>query len=197
MGIKIRTHIKIYYCMILILVFAISILGFKVHNTFSIKNTSTSYIENAVNESLKLITSNIEFEEIITTKDIFWLGDSVAAVKVKGRITAGSELIEVKMETNKIIFTLSEPVVSPEDINLEKIEDWKTHEKIFNKFDKDTESRVFQENRIGIANELQKEVQQMCKSKNEEIISSIVNNYGNGLMYEIDYIQNKKSDDKN
>lgn len=187
---------KIIIKVIFILAFSIAIIAasYQTYNLISKENVNKTNVSitNAIDNSLKLMSTEIQFDDIITDKRtwIFNMNPSIAYVTVKGTVTAGSELIDLKKNGNSYTVTLSEPQILPQDIKQDKVGEWQTHEGPFNKFPANEQGAVFEANSKILADKMQKELQDTIKENNRDAITAIINSFAKGVEVKIIYTNN-------
>lgn len=151
-------------------------------------NRIDAYIENMVDESLKLVSAEGKYEEIITAKQTWILGlnPSTAWVKANGVIKVGSRLIDVSKEEGKYIFKLSEPEILEHTLTPEG--QWSTNEGLFNSFDSARDGEILAEQKRKIEAERFEELSKSCKLSNDQIVKSFLSSLGKEISYDIKYV---------
>jgi hypothetical protein len=186
---------KIIYIIVLIFVFLLCGFGSykSIKNILSEAsakaNMNDANIVSAIEDSLKLISIEGVYEEIITTKQTWVMGlnPSMAWVKVNGIIKVGSQLVNIDKEGNEYIITMSEPKII--DSDLKKEGQWQTKEGILNRFDPTMEGKIFEENKKTIEEKKFEELKQRCMENNNQIIQSFFDVYAKGSSFKINYVK--------
>lgn len=185
---------EIIYIIVLILVFLLCGFGSykSIKNILSEASSKANMndvnIVSAIEDSLKLISVEGVYEEIITTKQTWVMGlnPSLAWVKVNGIIKIGSQLVNIDKEGEEYIITMSEPKII--DSDLKKEGQWQTKEGILNSFDLTMEGKIFEENKKTIEEKKFEELKQQCIENNKQIIQSLIDVYAKGSKIEVKYV---------
>lgn len=182
--------IIILVLMVVLLVFASLIINLnKSIKAKELENTNKTdaHIASAIEDSIKLLSVEGDYEEIITTKKTWVLGlnPSIAWVKVKGTIKVGSNVLDAGKKGSKYIIKLSEPEIISHEINPEGL--WNTEEGFLNHFDAASDGKIIEESKKIIEKEKFNELKQRCIENNKQIIQSCLKAYGKNYDIEIDY----------
>lgn len=150
-------------------------------------NSTDAYIISQIEDSIKLLSAEGNYEEIITAKQTWILGlnPSIAWVKVRGTIKVGSEVIDISKEDSKYVIKLSEPEIISHQINPEGL--WNTEEGFLNYFDVASDGKIIAESKKIIEKGKFDELKQRCIENNKQIIQSFLDAYAKDYEVEIDY----------
>ena len=192
-----RKNIRIILILALSVVFLVFVsLIINLNRTIKAKeienaNKTDAHIASAIEDSIKLLSVEGDYEEIITTKKTWVLGlnPSIAWVKVKGTIKVGSSVIDASKKGSKYIIKLSEPEIISHEIKPEGL--WNTKEGFLNYFDASYDGKIIAESKKIIEKEKFNELKQRCIENNKQIIQSCLKAYGKNYDIEIDYENNK------
>lgn len=153
-------------------------------------NKTDAHIASEIEDSIKLLSVEGDYEEIITTKQTWILGlnPSIAWAKVKGTIKVGSSVIDAGKKGNKYVIKLSEPEIVSHEIEREG--SWHTREGLLNSFNAAADGKIIADSKRIIENEKFDELKQRCIENNKQIIQSCLKAYGKNYEVEIDYENN-------